>query len=45
MLAVRESVLRQFGKVLDDAVIERVLRHGKADIAERYLTAIRETAT
>ena len=44
MLAVRESVLRQFGKVLDDATIERVLRHGKADIADRYLTAIRETA-
>ena len=40
----RESVLRQFGKVLDDATIERVLRHGKADIADRYLTAIRETA-
>ena len=45
MLAVRESVLRQFGKVLDNATIERVLRHGKADIAGRYLTAIRETAT
>lgn len=44
MLAVRESVLRQFGNVLDDATIERVLRHGKADIADRYLTAIRETA-
>ena len=44
MLAVRESVLRQFGKVLDDATIERVLRHGKADIVDRYLTAIRETA-
>ena len=35
MLAVRESVLRQFGKVLDNATIERVLRHGKADIAGR----------
>ena len=44
MLAVRESVLRQFGKTLDDATIERVLRKGTADIGERYLTAIRETA-
>lgn len=45
MLAVRESVLRQFGKTLDDATIERVLRRGTADIGERYLTAIRETAS
>ena len=44
MLAVRESVLRQFGKTLDDATIERVLRTGTADIRERYLTSIRETA-
>ena len=44
MLAVRENVLRQFGKTLDDATIERVLRKGTADIGERYLTAICETA-
>ncbi len=44
MLAVRESILRQFGKTLDDATIERVLRKGTADISDRYLTAIRETA-
>lgn len=44
MLAVRESVLRQFGKTLDDATIEHVLRKGTADIGERYLSTIRETA-
>lgn len=29
---------------MDDATIEHVLRKGTADIGERYLTAIRETA-
>lgn len=44
-LAVRESVMRQFGKAVEDAVIERVLRYGTADIGGQYLAAIRETAT
>lgn len=45
MLAVRENVLRQFGKTLNDAAIERVLREGNANIALKYLEAIRQTAS
>ena len=45
MLAVRETILRQFGKTLNDATIERVLREGTADVASRYLNAIRQTAS
>lgn len=45
MLAVRETILRQFGKALNDATIERVLREGTADIAPRYLNSIRQTAS
>ncbi len=45
MLAVRESLMRQFGVAVDDAVIERVIRFGTADIGEKYKTAITEAAT
>ena len=44
MLAVRENLMRQFGVAVDDAVLDRVIRYGTADISDRYLTAIRETA-
>ncbi len=44
MLAVRESLMRQFGVAVDDAVIERVIRFGTADISERYKNAITEAA-
>ena len=44
MLAVREKLMQWFGPVVDDTVIETVLRHGTADISERYLTVIREGA-
>jgi plasmid segregation protein ParM len=44
MLAVRENLMKLYGASVDDAVIERVIRHGTADISERYLTAIRDTA-
>lgn len=44
VMAVRESILKQFGKVIDDTVIQQVLRYGTAEIGERYLVAIRETA-
>jgi len=44
MLAVRETLLKMYGAAVDDSVIERVIRHGTADISERYLTAIRDTA-
>ena len=42
--AVRENLMKQFGVSVDETVLERVIRHGTADISERYLTAIRETA-
>lgn len=45
MLAVREQLLRQFGAAVDEAVIEEVLRHGTADIGEKYLDAISVAAT
>ncbi len=45
MLAARESLMKQYGAAVDESVIERVIRHGTADIGERYLTAIRDTAT
>ena len=45
MLAVRESLMKQFGKSVDDALIDRIIRHNSADISERFLTAIRNTAT
>lgn len=44
MLAVRENLMKQFGKSVDEALIDRVIRHGTADVSERYLTAIRSTA-
>ena len=43
-LAVREEMLRKFGSVVDDDIIEDVLRNGKTDISDRYLSVIRETA-
>lgn len=45
MLDIRESLMRRFGTSVDDAVIERVIRFGKADISARYLEAIRDAAT
>lgn len=45
MLAVRENLMKQFGKSVDDVLIERVIRHDTADVSERYLTAIRATAS
>ena len=44
MLAVRENLMKQFGVSVDETVLDRVIRHGTADISERYLTAIRDTA-
>lgn len=45
MLAVRENLMKQFGVSVDEAVLDRVIRYGTADISERYLNAIREAAT
>ncbi len=44
ILAIRENLMRQFGTTVDESIIERVLRFGTADISERYLTAITQTA-
>lgn len=44
MLAVRENLMQLFGVSVDESVLERVIRFGTADISERYLAAIRETA-
>ena len=44
VLAVRESLLKELGTVVDDRVIEQVIRIGTADIGEKYLTVIRKAA-
>ncbi len=44
MLAIRENLMKQFGASVDEAIIERIIRYGTADISQRYLTAIRDTA-
>ena len=44
VLAVRESLLKELGIVVDDLVIEQVIRTGTADIGEKYLTVIRKAA-
>lgn len=44
MLAIRESLMKLYGVAVDETVIERVIRFGKADISDRYLTAIRDAA-
>ena len=42
VLAVRESLLKELGTVVDDLVIEQVIRTGTADIGEKYLSVIRK---
>ena len=44
VLAVRESLLKELGTVVDDRVIEQVIRTGTADIGEKYLSVIRKAA-
>lgn len=44
VLAVRESLLKQTGIVMDDLLIEQALRTGKADIGRKYLDIITKTA-
>ena len=43
-LAAKEELLRKLGKAVDESIIEGVLRHGTADIAEPVLTVIHDTA-
>ena len=40
----KESLLKELGTVVDDLVIEQVIRTGTADIGEKYLTVIRKAA-
>ena len=44
VLAVRESLLKELGTVVDALVIEQVIRTGTADIGETYLSVIRKAA-
>ena len=45
ILQIRENIMRQFGTKVDDTVIERFIRTGKADISEKYAKVIRDTVT
>ena len=45
MLAAREKLMQKYGTAADDSVIEAVLRYGTADIDERYLDVIRQSAS
>ena len=45
VLAVRESLLKELGTVVDDLVIEQVIRTGTADIGEKYLAVICKAAS
>jgi len=44
MLAVRENLMKQYGVSIDDSVLDRIIRTGKADIAQKYLDVIVSTA-
>ena len=44
VLDVREKILQKFGVTLDDTIIEDVLRHGEAELSQRYLKVIQQTA-
>ena len=43
ILQAKEELLRKLGKAVDESIIEDVLRHGTADVAESVLTVIRDT--
>ena len=45
VLNIREQLMRRFGSVPDDTIIEGVLRFGTADIAPKYLEVIKAAAT
>lgn len=44
LLAVRENVMRIHHTAVDEAIINRVFRFGTADISEKYLKTITDTA-
>jgi len=43
-LAARENLMQLYGVVVEDSLIERVIRYGTAEVGDKYLNAIRETA-
>ena len=45
LLAVRENVMRVHHTTVDDAIINRIFRFGTADINEKYLRTITDTAS
>ena len=45
LLAARENVMRVHHTTVDDTIINRVFRFGTADINEKYLKTITDTAT
>jgi plasmid segregation protein ParM len=45
LLAVKENMMRVHHAAVDDSIITRALRFGKAEIAEEYLKTITDTAT
>ena len=45
MLAAREALMRSLHLKADDSIIEQVLRTGSADVDEKVVSVIRDTAT
>ena len=45
MLAVRENLMHAHHAVVDESAVEQVFRTGTAEISEKYLSVIRDTAT
>ena len=44
MIAAKNAVMNSFGVSIDDAVVEQVIRFGKADIGSKYIDCITEAA-
>lgn len=44
MLAIWKNLLKLYGSAADETIINQILRHGTANISERYLSAIQSTA-
>ena len=45
MLAARENLMKLHGAAVEDSIIERVIQHGTAEVGDKYLNAIWESAT
>ena len=43
VLTVRENLMRIHGVLIDESMIESILRSGKAEVAEKYMTVIRQS--